>query len=248
MNVDTTQTFFTQWWGRLTEGFAQGEALAASPMVVAMIVLGAVVLSIPRVTWRYFGLFVTVVHELGHAFAGLMTGRLITGIKLHKDHSGTTHSVGRPGFGAVWSGFWGYPTPAVVGAALVWASINGWSGAALSIGTVILVLTLLFIRNAFGVVIMLVCAGASWVLAWYAPEVVLGYFTLSLGIALLVGGVRDWFKIVNVHIRRRTELASSDAYNLFRQTMIPSPVWLLGFGGVVVYSVLFSLAEFSKLT
>jgi hypothetical protein len=248
MNTETTQTFFTQWWSKLVEGFAQGEALTASPLAVAMIVLAAVVLSIPRVTWRYFGLFVTVIHELGHAFAGLMTGRLITGIKLHKDHSGTTHSVGRPGFGAVWSGFWGYPTPAVVGAALVWASINGWSGAALSIGTIILVLTLLFIRNAFGILIMLACAGASWVLAWYAPEVVLGYFTLSLGIALLVGGVRDWFKIVNVHIRRRTELNSSDAYNLFRQTMIPSPVWLLGFGGVVVYSVLFSLAEFSKLT
>lgn len=248
MNTENTQAFFTQWWEKLVEGFAHGAPLSASPMVVALIVAAAVALSIPRVTWRYFGLFVTVVHELGHAFAGLMTGRLITGIKLHKDHSGTTHSVGRPGLGAVWSGFWGYPTPAVVGAALVWAAINGWSGAALSIGTVILVLTLLFIRNFFGIIIMLACAGISWALAWYAPEGVLGYFTLSLGIALLVGGVRDWFKVVGVHFRRRDELASSDAYILFRQTMIPSPVWLLGFGGVVVYAVMFSLSEFIKLT
>lgn len=247
MNTDTTQSFFTGWWGQLVEGFAQGEALSASPTVVALIVVSAIALSIPRATWKYFGLFVTVVHELGHAFAGLMTGRLITGIKLHKDHSGTTHSVGRPGLGAVWSGFWGYPTPAVVGAALVWASINGWSGAALTIGTVILVLTLLFIRNFFGIVIMLACAGTSWVLAWYAPETVLAYVTLSLGIALLVGGIRDWFKVVGVHFRRRNELSSSDAYILFRQTMIPSPVWLLGFGAVVVYSALFAVNEFTKL-
>lgn len=248
MNAATTQTFLTDWWNKTLEGFAHGHALSAPPLVVALILVGAVALSIPKVTWQYFGLFVTVVHELGHAFAGLMAGRLITGIKLHKNHAGTTHSIGRPGLGAVWSGFWGYPTPAVVGAALVWASINGWSGAALSIGTIILVLTLLFIRNFFGILIILACAGTSWALAWYAPDTVLGYFTLSLGIALLVGGVRDWFKVVGVHIHRRNELDSSDAYILFRQTMIPSPVWLLGFGAVVVYSVLFSFSEFVKLT
>jgi hypothetical protein len=248
MNTAATQSFFTDWWNKTLEGFAQGEALSAPPMVVALIVLGAVALSIPKVTWRYFGLFVTVVHELGHAFAGLMTGRVITGIKLNKDQSGTTHSIGRPGLGAVWSGFWGYPAPAVVGAALVWAAINGWSSAALSAGTIVLVLTLLFIRNFYGVLIMLGCAAASWVLAWYAPGVLLGYITLSLGIALLVGGIRDWLNVVSVHFVRRNELASSDAYILFRQTMVPSPVWLLGFGGVVVYAALFAATEFIKLT
>jgi hypothetical protein len=30
--------------------------------------------------------------------------------------------------------------------------------------------------------------------------------------------------------------------------MIPSPVWLLGFGGVVAYSALFAASEFAKLT
>lgn len=247
MNTENAQSFLVQWWDKTVEGFTRGEVLTAPTYVVAIILLAAVALSVPRVTWRYFGLFVTVVHELGHAFAGLMTGRLITGIKLHKDHSGTTHSVGRPGFGAVWSGFWGYPTPSVVGAALIWASINGWSSAALSIGTIIIVATLLFIRNFYGILIILGCAAASWAMAWYAPASMLGYITLTLGIALLVGGVRDLIKIVSVHFVRRNELASSDAYNLFRQTMIPSPVWLLGMTGVVGYAVLFSLNEFAKL-
>lgn len=248
MTTETTQAFLTQWWGKVTEGFVQGQPLEASPVIVALIVVGAVALSVPRVTWRYFGLFVTVVHELGHAFAGLMTGRLITGIKLNKDQSGTTHSIGRPGLGAVWSGFWGYPAPAVVGAALVWASINGWSSAALSVGTIVIVLTLLFIRNFTGILIILACAAASWVLAWYAPGPLLGYITLALGIALLVGGIRDWINVVSVHFVRRNEISSSDAYILFRQTMIPSPIWLLGFGGVVGYAALFAATEFFKLT
>lgn len=247
MKYASTESFLVEWWGKITEGFAQGESLTASPTVIAFIILGAIVLSIPQVTWRWFGLFVTVVHELGHAYAGLMTGRIITGIKLHLNHSGTTHSIGRPGIGAVWAGFWGYPTPAVIGAALIWASINGWSGAALSVGTIIIVLTILFIRNFFGILIIAACAVASWALAWYAPESILGYITVSLGIALLVGGIRDWFKVVNVHLRRRDELSSSDAYILFRQTLIPSPVWLLGFGGVVAYSVAFSATELVKL-
>ena len=64
----------------------------------ALILLAAAALSIPNATWRYFGLFSTVVHELGHAFAALMTGRRVTGIRLNFDHSGLTTSFGRPGW------------------------------------------------------------------------------------------------------------------------------------------------------
>lgn len=241
------QSFFLQWWDKIVAGFAHGTPLVAPSGVIITIVVVAVVLSIPRITWRYFGQFVTVVHELGHAFAGLMTGRLITGIKLHKDQSGTTHSVGRPGIGAVWSGFWGYPAPAVVGAALVWCSINGWSSAALSVSTIIIAATLLFIRNFYGALLILACSAASALLAWFAPEVILGYITLSIGIALIVGAVRDWLNVASVHFVRRNELQSSDAYNLFRQTMIPSPIWLLLFLGVIGGSCFLAYTEFMKV-
>ena len=75
-----------------------------------------------RADGRWFGLVVTVVHELGHALAGLTTGRRVLRIRIEADHSGVTHTFGTSA-SAVWSTFWGYPFPAVVGA--VWAAGAG---------------------------------------------------------------------------------------------------------------------------
>jgi hypothetical protein len=41
--------------------------------MVAILAVAAA-LSIPRGTWQYFGLFATLVHELGHAVAAILTG------------------------------------------------------------------------------------------------------------------------------------------------------------------------------
>ena len=73
--------------------------------------------------WRFFGLFVTFVHELGHAFAALTTGRVVKGISLNFDHSGQMNSFGRVGFSATWSGFWGYPAPGVLGFVLITSAV-----------------------------------------------------------------------------------------------------------------------------
>jgi hypothetical protein len=241
--ADTVQSVAAEWWGKVLAGFGQGAPVDPSPLVLAAIAAAAVAVSVPRASWRWFGLFVTVVHELGHAFAALMTGQVVKGIHLRFDHSGAMHSMSR-GNGraaAAWSGFWGYPAPAVVGVALVWAAYQGWSGLALSVSALLFLATLLFIRNWQGVVIALGCAVAAVLLVWYATPVFLGYFTLAVGIALLVGAVRDWFKVFGVHTRRRHEVGNSDAYILARQTGVPAAVWLGGFAAVITASCLAGL-------
>ncbi|MFD1212840.1 M50 family metallopeptidase [Arthrobacter sp. GCM10027362] len=237
------QDIAAQWWDKVLAGFGRGAPVEPSALVLAAIIAAAVAVSVPRAGWRWFGLFVTVVHELGHAFAALMTGQAVKGIHLRFDHSGAMHSLSRRNgrAGAAWSGFWGYPAPAVVGAALVWAAYAGWSGLALSASALLFLATLLFIRNWQGVVIALGCAAAAVLLLWYATPVFLGYFTLAIGVALLVGAVRDWFKVLGVHTRRRHELASSDAYILSRGTGVPAAVWLGGFAAVIAASCLAGL-------
>lgn len=227
------QSFAAEWWGRIAAGFSQGTAADPPPAVFVLILAAAVAVSIPRATWRFFGLFVTVVHELGHAFAGLMTGQVIRGIQLRFDHSGAMHSLSRGKASAAWSGFWGYPSPAVVGCALLWTAFHGWSALALSVSALLFLLTLLFIRNLQGVVIALACTVGSELLVWFAPPAFLAYFTLAIGVALLVGAVRDWLNVVSVHIRRRHQLPSSDAFILARRTGLPSAVWLMGFAVVI---------------
>lgn len=213
------------------------------------IVAVAAVLSIPRVTWAWFGLFTTLVHELGHAVAALLTGRVIHGIRIRRNHSGEAVSSGRGGVGPVISGFFGYPAPAIVGAAHLWSVFNGYTAIALFVGGVVLVLTLLVIRNLFGVLVVLASAGASALLWFSATPEVQGYALLVIGTALLVGSVRGLATVIGVHTRRRDQLQTSDAYLLFRRTGVPSPVWLLLFavviGGCVVFAATAFAAEYA---
>lgn len=222
-----------QWWDKVLDGFARGPALEPGWPLLLALAAAAAAISIPRATWRWFGLFVTFVHELGHAFAALMTGQVLKGIRLRFDHSGEVRSLGRGGFSAAWTGFWGYPVPAVVGAGLVGAALSGWSGAALSLGALILLVSLLFIRNAAGLAIALGCAAVSVLLVWFGQPETVAYAGLVTGTALLVGAVRDWLNVLRVHTTRRRELGSSDAWILYRRTGIPAALWLAAFAAVI---------------
>ncbi|MGW9405482.1 M50 family metallopeptidase [Arthrobacter sp. NPDC055585] len=228
-------TWAADFWDRVTAGFFRAEGLQAQPWLLAAVVVVAVLLSVPARTWRWFGLYVTFVHELGHAFAALTAGHRIAGIELRFDHSGQMRSLGRSGFGAVWSGFWGYPVPALTGLVLIWAAQAGWAPAALSVGVLVLLAALVFIRNLQGAAIALGCAGAAVLLLWFVPAAFASFAIASLGIALIVGAVRDWLNVLSVHTRRRSALQSSDAWILAQRTKVPSGVWLVLFA-LVIYS------------
>ena len=203
------------------------------PQVILAILAVAAVLSIPRITWQYFGLFTTLVHELGHAIAAVMTGRVVHGIRLRRNHSGEALSSGRGRFGLVVSGLFGYPAPAIVGAAILWSVFSGYTALALAVGGIILVLTLVVIRNLFGVLVVLGSIATSLVLWFGATPAVQSYALLVIGTALLVGSVRGLATVIGVHVRRRTQLQTSDAYILYRHTGVPSVVWLLLFALVI---------------
>lgn len=227
--TDAAQT----WWSRIVAGFTHSPVPHVTGTELVLVVLLAVGLSMPRLTWRYFGLLATVTHELGHAFAALMTGQRLGGIRLSLDHSGTTTTYSGQPLAAVWSTFWGYPVPAVVGAAMVWSGFTGWGPAAMSVGTLILLASFLFIRNGIGLLITAAAVLAAALLVIFVPPEFNGHVMIGLGLALLVAAVRDLGKLANVHLRRRDRLATSDAYLLARATRIPAAVWITLFAAVV---------------
>lgn len=217
-----------------------------SPGLLLGLLALAAALSIPRATWRYFGLFTTLVHELGHAVAAVLTGRVVHGIRVNRNHSGDALSSGRSGLGVVLSGMLGYPAPAIVGAAQLWAVFHGYTALALFTGAVALMVTLLVIRNLFGVLVVLASVAVSALLWFYAPPEAQSYALLVLGVALLVGSVRGLATVVGVHVRHRDRLASSDAYLLYRRTHIPSPVWLALFALAISGCLLAAYAAYAS--
>lgn len=237
---------FDVWWKAVLEGFERSEPLSFSLTSILITISVCGLLTIPRVTWRVFGLFVTFVHELGHAFAALMTGRFVHGLKIGLDHSGELVSSGKSGFSALWSGFWGYPVPALVGTLLIGSTYFGFASAALSVGALILLASLIFLRNWAGILVAVASAAIAQLLVVFTPHNAISWVVLSLGLMLLIGGVRDLFKVLGVHISRRELIESSDAYLLASRGWLPAWFWLGGFiitvgASVVAASLLLSL-------
>lgn len=224
------------WWEAILNGLHHAPTPTFAPGILLGIVVAAAALSIPRFSWRVFGLYVTFVHELGHAFAALMAGRRVHGLRISLDHSGQLRSSGRPGFGQTWSGFWGYPAPAVVGLAMICSVWAGWAGAAMSVGALLLLVALIFLRNGAGILVAVLSAAVAQTLVMFTSQETVSWVVLTLGIALVVGSVRDWFKVAAVHTRRRHQLTTSDAYILARSTHVPAGLWLTGFAAVIAIS------------
>lgn len=198
-------------------------------------------LCLPRASWRWFGLVVTVVHELGHALAGLLTGRRVMRIRIEADHSGVTHSFGT-GASAAWSTFWGYPFPAVVGAA--WAAAVGaglWPLAAV-VSAIVLLGSLVVLRGWLSWAVTLVTAAVLAGLVWV--DLAAGrWLMLAVGTALWAGSLRVWWMLARRHVAgamsRRAQRdhplgLPSDAVALARATRVPALVWIAAFLAVIL--------------
>jgi nitroreductase len=224
------------FWTRFVNAFGRTDIPTITTTELLLVVSIATALSIPRQSWRYVGLLATTTHELGHAFAAVTSGQRLSGIRLRFDHSGTTTTYSRSKLATVWSCFWGYPVPAVVGAAFVWCGFNGWGPAAIAASAVALAATLVFLRNAAGFLITLGAILGCTALMLLVPAAFVGHVAVTVGLVLLVGAVRDLGKLAHVHLRRRDRLATSDAYLLYRATAVPSGLWILLFSVLVAAS------------
>lgn len=143
---------------------------------------------------KIFVWFTTIMHEMGHAFFSLITGGGITGIKLHLNGSGvthTTHTVGTAWFTRKIVLFAGYATPIYLGISIIYFSYKGYSQVMFYILVGVAALTLIFIRNIAGLLITLLYIGALLAVSFIqqgAYEMVAVFF---FGVILFVRGVWD---------------------------------------------------------
>lgn len=199
-----------------------------SPYVPA--VVGAALALLPW-GWALGRHVVTLVHEAGHALVALLTGRRLNGVRLHRDTSGTTTSVGRPtGPGMVATAAAGYLAPSTLGLgllALVWLDRTAW---ALWMALAVVVGVLVLIRDGFGLLVVVLAGTAVAFLVWRTADAVQGFAALTIAAFLLVGGPRTTVELWSS--RRRSRSRTSDADVLARLTRVPAGVWNAAFVGV----------------
>ncbi|MDA5286029.1 M50 family metallopeptidase [Streptomyces sp. NPDC054904] len=218
-------------WDRLT-------GIQTEPDWKLVVAAGLVALAVVAVrpVWRVARNAVTIAHEGGHGLIALLSGRRLNGITLHSDTSGVTVSRGKPyGLGMILTAAAGYTAPSLLGlggAVLLSAhriTLLLW------VATALLAVMLIMIRNAYGV-LTVVLTGAVFVLvSWFTPSEVQAVFAYAVVWFLLLGGVRPVFELQAK--RRHGGAPDSDADQLGRLTHVHPIVWLLFFHVVALCSL-----------
>ena len=198
-------------------------------MWVLAVGTAAVVLTWSPLGYRLVRHLATLLHEAGHAIVGVLMGRKLRGIRLHSDTSGLTVSRGKPtGPGMVATLLAGYPAPAVVGLAGAWLVSAGYAAGMLWALVLLCALMLVFIRNFYGLWVILVTGVGVAVLSWTASAEILSIAAYLMVWSLLLVAPRAVVELQRSRRRQRSS-TSSDADQLARLTRIPAGFWIAVF-------------------
>lgn len=194
---------------------------------ILFIAAAVLLISIP-VAGKYFRILNTLLHEVGHVLASLISGGGIYHIHLFRDTSGVAYSSYSNRFTAIFTALAGYP--AASGAAFLsyWALTNGFvEGMYIVLMSLLAVSLLLWVRNGFGFFwIAAFLTGTAAVYVYGEAPVRHGYMYLISAI-LLVESIRSSWIVFYLSVR--SPLKAGDASSLKALTGISSRFWGLLF-------------------
>lgn len=186
----------------------------------------AVLLVLWAPAWRRTRHVVTICHEGAHGVAAVLSGRRLSGIRLHADTSGLTVSRGRTtGPGMVVTAAAGYLGPALVGLGAAGLLHARHAVAVLWAVLVLLALLLVQIRNWFGLWSVLVAAAPVLAVSWWAAPAWQSAFAYAGTWFLLFGAPRPVLELASA--RWRGDARGSDVEVLARLTRLPALAWLV---------------------
>ena len=215
-------------------------AFTAQPLPPRWLVLGSGVLALLVVgssrVWPVARTVVTIVHEGGHALMALATGRHLGGVRIYRSTAGETLSRGRAeGVGVALTAVAGYVAPPLLGLAAAALLAIGHLTGMLLLSLVLLAGLAVAIRNAYGMLAVLLALVAVAGVCLYASAVVQAGFGYVMTWFLLLGGIRPVIELARE--RRRGGGRRSDADQLARLTRVPGGAWVMIFGAVAVVAL-----------
>ena len=190
-----------------------------------MLGAGLLALLLVVVAWSKVRLGVTVVHEAGHAVAAVLVGRRLSGIRLHSDTSGLTVSRGRPrGPGMVLMLAAGYLAPALLGLLAAYLLGAGRAVGLLWLLVLLLAGLLVWVRNGYGLLVVLVLGGGLFALTWWGSAELQSIAAYLVTWTLLLAAPRPLVELLGRGGRRSR---TSDPAQLATLTHVPAVLWTL---------------------
>jgi hypothetical protein len=192
-------------------------------MITVAAALVALVAVAQHGIWRFSRTAVTIAHEGGHALVAVLSGRRLSGIRLHSDTSGLTVSRGRPtGLGMVFTALAGYVAPSLLGLGVAELVRLQYTRVLLTLVLALLLATLVYVRNVYGGFAVLVTVAMVALIGWYGTPGIRLAFCTTLAWFLLFGGVRAVAELR----RGRRYRPGSDADQLAALTGVPAAGWV----------------------
>jgi len=213
-------------------------------MLIGAAILVAVVGSLPVGTYVLypFSLFVTLLHETGHALVATITGGSVRQIEIADNLSGvTTFSGGIQGLIAP-AGYLG-ATLAGVGMILTPLRYARWL-----IGTLALVplaaLTVFHPADAFTVVWCVIFASCLLVAAWRLPARAAAFLQLFLGVETGLNSVRDLSALLTISQSNAHIYTDADAMS--KALFGPPTFWAIAWAVLSVVLLATALLKFAR--
>lgn len=167
--------------------------------------------------WRLARHISVIAHEGGHAVAGSSMGRRVSGVKLNRDATGETAIRGPSGgLGTTITAFAGYLGPSLFGLGAATLIALDHIQAVLWLAIIFLAIMLLFARNFFGVISVLLNGGLLFIILRFGSAGVQTIAAYGLSWFLLLSGVRFAFTHGS---------GAADAGILREITRVPRAVW-----------------------
>ena len=189
-----------------------------------------------------FKLFVTFIHEGGHALAALLTGNSVRSLSVSIDTSGLTETLVAPGgwFSQVFISSAGYLGAISFGALLLWLIRHRVKARAVLAGSAVVVLALTVV---FGLIVPMtnfslqpftVVSGVAISVALLASAKYLGVRAANFLVGFLAVQcvLNAIFDLKTVALLSLTSDARTDAGNMAQATGVPGIVWSLVWIGV----------------
>jgi hypothetical protein len=209
-----------RFWERVT---APVPGLSTAVLLGAAAAAALLVLS--PALWRTTRHAVTIAHEGAHGVTALLTGRRLSGIRLHSDTSGLTVSAGRPtGPGMALTCAAGYTGPGLFGLGAAALLASGHAVGLLWALLLLLALLLLQIRNWYGLWSVLVTGVVVFAATWWLPPQGQAAFAAVGTWFLLLAAPKTVVELQRS--RRRRRAPHSDADQLAGLTPLPALFWV----------------------
>ena len=172
-----------------------------------LLVLGTALVALATVAssrvWPVARTVVTIAHEGGHALMALLAGRRVNSVRVLRSTAGVTVSEGNPvGLGIVLTAAAGYLTPPLLGLGAAALLVTGHLAGMLMLSLALLAALAIAVRNAYGLLAVLVTGAAVALVLWRASALGEYAFGYALTWFLLFGGVRPVLELQRTRRRR----------------------------------------------